>query len=342
MKMHTWNAVMMAAAMGAATIPTDSHATRYVAHGTMVSGPATVRVWVDGGDVFSGYGDVTLRVRADRDCYTSLFLVDTDGFIHVLDIDNGYHDGWMYGGRTYGYRACDLGLDRLDGRGIAYVFAVGSPVPFDYSYYGAAVRVGAFGFRIAGDPFVGCREFYMSLLPATCRFDYVGVSFTRFYVREWVRYPSYLCAGHVRVGDWCRHCEPVYASYRCSVASPYDAMRPVVRYTDRARSTADVTRVVRAVQRGGYEPIERPRTNDRVVANTRRVKSQETVRVVSTSREIERHVRVETSRPATAPVVARATAARESKPVMYRNHSQQQSKKAVHQKGAATKARQAE
>ncbi|HEX6790204.1 MAG TPA: hypothetical protein VF247_02750 [Candidatus Krumholzibacteria bacterium] len=344
MKMHTWSAMAMSAAISAVTIPVDSHATRYVAHGTMVSGPAAVRVWVDGGDVFPGYGDVTLRVHADRDCYTSLFLVDTAGFIHVLDIDNGYHDGWIYGGRTYGYRACDLGLDRLDGRGIAYVFAVGSPVPFDYSSYGAAVRVGAFGFRIVGDPFVGCREFYTSLLPATCRWDYVNVSFTRFYVREWVRYPSYLCAGHVRVGDACRTCEPVYASYRCNLASPYDALRPVVRYKDRARFTTDVTHVVRAVERSGrYEPIGEARIDTRTVAkDARRVKSQENVRVVSTSRGIERSVRVEKSRPAYSPVVARETTTNASKQVAYKNHGQQQSKKVVHQKGAATKARQAE
>lgn len=235
MKSHSWLSLALAAVVATA-IPTDSGATRYVAHGTLVSGPASVRVWVEGGDVFDGYDELTLRVRPERDCYTSLFLVDTAGFIHVLNVNDGYDDGWLYGGRTYGYRACDLGLDRLDGRGIAYVFAVGSPVPFDYSYYGAGVFAGGFGFRVAGDPFVACREFYMSMLPAGCRWDFVGVGYTRFYVREWVRYPSYLCAGgHVRVGDACRHCEPVYTAYRCNVASPYEALRPVVRHKDRTR-----------------------------------------------------------------------------------------------------------
>jgi hypothetical protein len=259
--------------------------------------------------VFPDYNDVALYVRPDRDCYTSLFLVDTAGYIHVLH--TGHDDGWLHGGRTYGYAARDLGLDRLHGRGIAYVFAVGSPVPFDYSSYGAGVRVGAFGYRVIGDPFVGCREFYTSLLPATCRWDYVQVNFTRFYVREWVRYPSYLCAGHVRVGDWCRHCEPVYATYRCNVAAPHAVMRPVVRYKNGARYTADTHHVVRArtsVDRR-YEPImEAPAraTTTGLAKDTRRIKSQENVRVVSTSRNYARGGRVEKAGATT--VVAKGNA----------------------------------
>ena len=114
------------------------------------------------------------------------------------------------------------------------------------------------------------------MLPATCRWDYVSVGYTRFYVREWVRYPSYLCAGgHVRVGDSCQRCEPVYATYRCNVAAPYEAMRPRVRYKENVRYAADVRHVVRSADR--YEPIREQNV---------RVKTRETVRVVSTSREI--------------------------------------------------------
>ena len=338
MKLHTWSGLMMAAAITATVaIPATSEATRYVAHGTMVSGPASVRVWVDGGDVFPDYSNVTLFVRPERDCYTSLFLVDTAGFIHVLNVGDGHYDGWLYGSRTYAYRACDLGMDRLDGRGIAYVFAVGSPVPFDYSHYGASIHAGNFGFRIVGDPFVGGREFYMSLLPATCHWDYVGVSFTRFYVREWVRYPSYLCAGgHVRVGDACRHCEPVYASYRCNVAAPYQAMRPVVRYKDQAQY--NVQHVVRAAQRSGrYEPIAQGPNS--------RVKTRENVRVVSTSREIARSAGFEKAKNASAPVVARDNGSRnESRQVAYKSGKSKQSNLApvARETGAAKKVRQAE
>jgi len=199
-----------------------------------VSAQADVRVWIEGGDVFADYADVAIWVRPERDCYTTLFMVDTDGYMHVLYPSSSYDDTWLYGGRSYCYRACDLGLDRLDGSGIAYVFAVGSPAPFDYSVYDAGVFVGGFGFRVYGDPFVACRDFYMTLLPASCRWDYVGVSYARFYVRHWARYPSYLCyAGpgiHVRVGDGCRSCGDVYVSYRNSCSRPWDAYQPVPKF----------------------------------------------------------------------------------------------------------------
>ena len=214
-----------------ATAATTAHAGHARAQ---LSAQANVRVWVEGGDVFSNYGDVAVWLRPERDCYTTLFMVDTDGYMHVLYPGSPYDDTWLYGGRSYCYRASDLGLDRLDGAGIAYVFAVGSPEPFDYSTYGASVFVGGFGFRVYGDPFVASRDFYMTLLPASCRWDYVGVSYARFYVRTWARYPSYLCYGgpgvHVRVGDGCRSCGDVYISYRSSCARPWDSFRPVPKF----------------------------------------------------------------------------------------------------------------
>lgn len=60
-----------------------------------VSGYAGVNVWVEGGDVFNDYGDVTMWLRAERDCYTSLWLVDTAGFIHVLNPRAACDDGWV-------------------------------------------------------------------------------------------------------------------------------------------------------------------------------------------------------------------------------------------------------
>jgi len=312
MKLTRWSGLMMAAAFAAgATAPARSMA-QYVAHAT-ISAPVGVRVWVDGADVFPDYGHVTLWLRADRDCYSSLFLVDTAGYIHVLNLGAAYDNGWVYGGRTYGYRGCDLGLDRLDGRGIAYVFAVGSPVPFDYSYYGAGVCVNGFGFRVAGDPFVASREFYMSILPANCRWDCVGVSFTRFYVHDWVRYPAYLCSGgpaHVHVGDACPECANAYASYRCNVASPYDALLPRARYRDYPGYNAGAEHIVRfkaqSDRRDGYAPITPARASDLapMVKETRRFRGYENMRVISTSGDVERAPRPDVSR-SYAPVAVR-------------------------------------
>lgn len=330
MRKTSWMGSMMAVAIATAVLlPPQSEAnTRYVAHAT-VSGPVAVRVWVEGGDMFPDYNHVTLWLRADRDCYSSLFLVDTAGFIHVLNAS----DSWLSGGRTYGYRACDLGLDRLDGRGIAYVFAVGSPMPFDYSYYGDGVGVNGFGYRVIGDPFVACREFYMSALPAACHWDYVGVSFTRFYVREWVRYPSYLCASgayHVRVGDNCRDCAAVYATYRCNSAAPYEAMRPVVRY--KSGYTSDHHIVRWDSQRTVVAPRE-----------TRRVKAHDMARVVSTSREIARVPQFKPEVRTFAPAVEKnATRGNAQVASAYKGRGDARATSATREKGAHKKVRDAE
>ncbi len=200
----------------------------------VVTSQANVRVWLEGGDVYDNYGDVAVWLRPEHDCYTTLYMVDTDGYMHVLYPNSPYEDTWLYGGRSYGFSGYELGLDRFDGAGIAYVFAVGSPVPFDYSYYGASVFVGGFGFRIYGDPFIASRDFYMTLLPASCRWDYVGVSYARFYVRHWARYPSYLCHGgpvvHVSWNDGCHQCNAIYTSYRSSCARPWDVIRPAPKF----------------------------------------------------------------------------------------------------------------
>jgi hypothetical protein len=325
---------MMAVAIATAVLlPPKSEANpRYVAHAT-VSGPVGVRVWVEGGDVFPDFNHVTLWLRADRDCYSSLFLVDTAGFIHVLNAS----DGWLYGGRTYGYRACDLGLDRLGGRGIAYVFAVGSPMPFDYSYYGDGVCVNGFGYRVIGDPFTACREFYMSALPATCQWNYVGVSFTRFYVHEWVRYPAYLCASgayHVRVGDNCRDCAAVYATYRCNSAAPYEAMRPVVRY--KSDYTSD-RHIVRYDNRRTHETLA-PLT----VKENRRIKAHDMARVVSTSREIARAPRFKPEVRTFAPVEKSAARSNAQVAVAYKGRGESRAVSATREKGAHKKVRDAE
>jgi hypothetical protein len=311
-----------------------------------VAGYAGVNVWVEGGDVFNDYGDVTVWLRAERDCYTSLWLVDTAGFIHVLNPQAACEDGWVRGGSTYCYRACDLGLDRLDGCGIAYVFGVGSPVPFDYSPYGESVFLGGFGYRITGDPFVACRDFYVSLLPATCRWDYVGVGYARFYVREWVRYPSYLCVGgpgfHVRVvGGGCRLCDDVYASYRAHAAAPYEAIRPAKF----KREYADGGHVTGRVQPGRIsEPTVARRTTFK---ESRESHSIAPVRVVSTSR-------TRASETGLRSKETRATGAMSRAPIEHsRSHamspSRQQTtakagaeKSGSHEKGTRKKVRQAQ
>ena len=298
-----WIGIAAIALLAAAGAPPSARA-----HGDeiLVSGQAGVRVWVDGGDIYDDYDDVSVYLRADRDCYATLMLVDTDGYLHVLYPSSPYDRAWLHGGRTYRYDAYELGLDRLDGVGIAHLYAVGSPAPFDYSYYGASVFIGGFGFRVYGDPYIACRDFYVSLLPVSCRWDYVGVSSARFYVSQWVRYPSYLCTPgfgvHVRIGDSCRECSHVYTSYRYNVASPYEVLRPEPRKFKREyasdRAVAPFGRVEQARAKAVGDDSRRGReANDEFVRSTgksahksvarpvqSRAKRVESAKVVSTSR----------------------------------------------------------
>jgi hypothetical protein len=214
----------------------------------VVTPAADIRVWVDDSrDVFDGYGDVVISLEARRDCYAAVFIVDTDGYVHVVRPLSPWEQTWVRGGHVYRYTGYELGLGRLAGRGIVHVFAVSSPRPFDYTPYGEAIFAGHCGFRVYGDPFVACRDITVSLLPSGCGVDVVSVSFTRFYIREWTRYPGYLCTGHgaglhVRVGDYCRHCAPVYDAYRLHVADPYVVINPRSTYRKRPSQFAEVRR----------------------------------------------------------------------------------------------------
>ena len=213
----------------------------------VVTGQADISVWLDGTrDVYADYDDVVVSLRATRDCYATVFVIDTDGYVHIVRPLSPWDRAWIRGGHTYRYTGRELGLAWLPGRGIAHIFAVSSPHPFDYSTYGEAIFAGQFGFRVYGDPFVACREIYISLLPANCGPGFVSVSFARFYIREWTRYPGYLCRGHgglhVRVGDYCRHCAHIYDGYRVHVADPYPVIHPRSTLRKRMSSLAEVRR----------------------------------------------------------------------------------------------------
>jgi hypothetical protein len=137
----------------------------------------------------------------------------------------------------------------------------------------------------------------------SCRWDYVGVSCARFYVREWVRYPSYLCTPgfglHVRVGDRCRECEHVYASYRCNAASPYAVLRPAPRFktvhaSDGRAVAAGRVESVRVKSSARYAAAERGQARDGrddAVARGRDGGAKNAQKIAPRSREVRTEVR---------------------------------------------------
>lgn len=198
-------------------------------------------------EVYPSATDVVLHVRASRSCYATVYVVDTEGFIHVVYPLSPGHEAYLRGGRVYRFRLGDFGFaDPYFGRGIAYAYAVSSPVPFDYSYYGAGVFGAGFGFQIFGDPYVACREFYVRILPPACNVTYLRISHARFYVREYARYPRYLCVGwhdHHGVRQYCGGTCDAYRHYRIHAAEPYRILRPDVRVRDDIR---EYTRIAKA------------------------------------------------------------------------------------------------
>ncbi len=255
------------------------------------SQPADVRVWLERGydhgsyydDVYYGYdgvydydvypsaADIVLYVRAARSCYTTVYVIDTEGFIHVVHPFSPYGDAYLVGGRVYRFRLSDYGYGgRCFNRGVAFAYAVSSPVPFRYAYYGAGVFGPHIGFQIYGDPFVASRLFYMSILPPACNRGVVAVSYARFYVREYARYPNYLCHGwHDHRGQCAAH-----RQYRIHARDPYRVIHPKREIShDYARDTrinrsgvkdvADV-RVRSTVRAKPSRPIVRQRAGDSI------------------------------------------------------------------------------
>jgi hypothetical protein len=209
-------------------------------------------------DVYPSASDVVLYVRASRSCYTTVYVIDTEGYIHVIHPLSPFDDAYLIGGRVYRYDLRDFGFyDPYFGRGVAFAFAVTSPVPFSFARYGVGIFGPQVGFHIYGDPFIASRLFYFSILPGGCRRGLVGVSYARFYVREYVRYPSYLCVGwHDYHGHrtYCRGNCAAHRHYRIHAKDPYRVIHPrrelrneITRYAKINRTSAKDMRDIRKV-----------------------------------------------------------------------------------------------
>jgi hypothetical protein len=297
--------VAMAAVLGTFAPAAQAHTP------VVVTGSTDIKVWVDRPwNVYSSYDDVVISIHAARDCYLAVFLIDTLGFVHVVHPFSPFESAWVHGGVRYRFNGRELGLGVLGGRGIAHVFAVGSPYPFDFEQYGRSIFVGGFGYRVYGDPYLACRELYMTVLPGAYWRNLAGFGFARFYVREWARYPMYLCHGYhdaavrVRVGGRCARCYRVYDDYRGHVNNPSRTFLTArTEYKEIYR--ADRTRTRARVQRtnGGHkykEIIERAKTKPEVPRSARTTKIVSAKRTDITAKPIDKPVRVRAVRPVKA------------------------------------------
>jgi len=270
---------------------------------TYATKPADIRVWMEADDVYhggshyegAGYDvypsveEVVLNVRVSRSTYAAVYVVDTAGFIHVVYPLSPYDNTYLRAGRVYRFYLSDFDISGDFDRGVAYAFAVSSPVGFSFQSYGWGIFAGNLGFQVYGDPYIAARRFYMNILPSSCNLEVVGVSHARFYLREYVRYPSYLCVGwHDYAGArrYCRAGCEVYKHYSVHAKDPYRALRPVgeprrmnngakiVRTGNQTRFKADDVRIQSESKPFAYEtprPVRTPVT--RSVHNPAVVKS---------------------------------------------------------------------
>jgi hypothetical protein len=300
--LHLLTALVAAAAVIGSVVPVaQAHAP------VVVTGSADIKVWVDRpGSVYRSYDDVVITVHAARDCYLAVFLIDTYGFVHVVHPFSPYESAWVRGGLRYRFHGRDLGMSVLGGRGIAHVFAVGSPYPFDFDPYGPAIFIGGFGYRVYGDPYLACHELYVSVVPRAYWREVAGFGFARFYVREWARYPMYLCHGYhdepvyVRVGGRCAPCRRAHDVYRAHVNNPRKAFRTVSR-VHRDVYKADRASAPRRIHKadGGHaykDVIERVKTKPAVPRSARATKIVSAKRTQITVKPVEKPERVKTVR----------------------------------------------
>jgi len=223
------------------------------------SEPVDVRVWMDRGygyedwddswdyyDVYPSVDDVVLYVRAARSCFTTVYIIDTEGFIHVVYPLSPYDDAYLTGGRVHRLHLRNYGFHRgCFGRGVAFAFAVSSPVPFGYAGYGMTVFGPHVGFQVYGDPFVAARLFYLSILPPACNPLFTAVSYSRFYVNEYTRYPGYLCPGwheHNGVRTYCGGQCDAHRDYRIHAKDAFRVLRPA---SSAERETVQYTKIER-------------------------------------------------------------------------------------------------
>jgi hypothetical protein len=184
--------------------------------------PLVIDVWTDRGEGAVFYPGQRIRVyfRASRDCYVTIYNVDTQGYVHLLYPAGSFDEHFIMGGVTYRAPSRRAPYDLVVGGppGIEYVEAVASAEPFhsrppwyldpeygewegspwalygsdyedyaeDYDYY---VERGI----VRGDPFLAIQSINRRIIPTDYPSSYYATAYTSFYVDRRVSYPRYLC-----------------------------------------------------------------------------------------------------------------------------------------------------
>ncbi len=160
----------------------------------------SVEVWASG-DVFRRGDRVHVWFRSGEDAFITIFRLDTDGRVRVLYPRRPWHNNFVPGGRRlevwdptgqrerYAFVADDYA-------GQGYIFAVASPVPFDYGDfirddywdYSAIAHYG----RVTGDPYMALMDLIDHIVPAA-GYERYSYDVYPYYIGRRYEYPRFLC-----------------------------------------------------------------------------------------------------------------------------------------------------
>jgi hypothetical protein len=181
------------------------------ASGAALSNPGgepRVSIWTDREIPYRRGDAVRVFASPREDGYLTVFRIDTDGGLRVLNPRQPWADTWTRGGRI-------VELDDVPGRstfliddypGVGYLFAILSSEPFDYS---SIVRRDQWDYRetatgrIHGDPYVALTALADRIAP-NASYDY---DVAPYYVERRYDYPRFVC-------------------YDCHSAAPYAGWNP--------------------------------------------------------------------------------------------------------------------
>lgn len=171
-----------------------------------------VELWSDppAGSLVDPGTSARLYVRANADCYLTVFSVDTEGRVRLLS-PRPFEDGWVSAGRTYRFPESGSGFDlRFAGPpGMEYVYALASLHP-THSRYPSWMTPGMAPMppleswdddsdvyrrgRVMGDPFYQVRDFCEELVPYPQQRDAYATAWVYFHLGRRVPYPRFLCS----------------------------------------------------------------------------------------------------------------------------------------------------
>ena len=167
----------------------------------------SISVWSDRDHPYRRGAGARIYLRTEETGHVTVLRVDTDGRIRTLFPREPWGDNYVRGGRTMALAVDSRHPDSFtvdDDPGVGYLFAVTSPVRFEYQ---DVTRGDYWDFRviddgrIQGDPFVALTDLARRIAPqGNFQYDIAPYYVERHY--EYPRFVCYDCHTYARYDEW--------------------------------------------------------------------------------------------------------------------------------------------